>query len=122
MDVHDVPWDAATDDTPNGPISGIVPSPVASAEERLVAAETGERLSKAVAQVVSKLDVRERYIVEQRLMAPRDEALSLAEIGRRFGVSRERARQLEFRALRKVKVGLDRLSIGADSGTERDAA
>jgi RNA polymerase sigma-32 factor len=122
MDVHDVPWDATTDDTMSGAASAIIPSPEASAEERLMAAETGKRLSKAVSHVVSKLDARERYIVEQRLMASQDEALSLAEIGRRFGISRERARQLEFRALRKVKVGLDRLSIGADSSADRDAA
>lgn len=122
MEVHDVPWDAPADHTTSGAVSGMVHSAEASAEERLLAAETGKRLSTAVAHVMSKLDARERYIVEQRLMAPREEALSLAELGRRFGVSRERARQLELRALRKVKVGLNRLSIDADSMADRDAA
>jgi len=61
-------------------------------------------------------------IVEQRLMAPREEALNLAEIGRRFGISRERARQLEARALRKVKVGLACLSLGDGSTVDRNAA
>jgi RNA polymerase sigma-32 factor len=122
MDVHDVPWDATTDDVTNGTVSRIVYSPDASAEERLSAAEAGQQLSTAVSHVVSRLDMRERYIVEQRLMASQDEALSLAEIGRRFGISRERARQLEVRAVRKVKAGLDGLSIGADSRGDRDAA
>lgn len=122
MDVHDVPWDATTDDATSAPISAITQAPGKSAEESLLAAETGQRLSKAVSRVVSRLDVRERYIVEQRLMAPRDEALSLAEIGRRFGISRERARQLEARALRKAKAGLSRWSIDADSGADRNAA
>jgi RNA polymerase sigma-32 factor len=122
MEVQDVSWDATTEDATNGLVSGIVQAPGPSAEERLVAAETGKRLSEAISHVVSKLDARERYIVEQRLMAPRDEALSLAEIGRRFVISRERARQLEARALRKVKVGLARFSIGADSRADRDAA
>jgi Sigma-70, region 4 len=42
------------------------------------------------------------------------DCVSLADIGRHFGVSRERARQLEARALRKVKDGLARSSLGAD--------
>jgi len=49
------------------------------------------------------LDRRERYIAEHRMMAPRDEELSLAEIGNALGISRERARQLEERA--KLKLG-----------------
>jgi DNA-directed RNA polymerase sigma subunit (sigma70/sigma32) len=36
-------------------------------------------------------------------MADSEEAMSLAEIGRRLGVSRERARQLEARAKRKLR-------------------
>lgn len=53
------------------------------------------------------LDPRERYIVEQRMMA--DEEMSLAEIGRRLGVSRERARQLEARARKKLRSELSDL-------------
>ncbi|HWZ89470.1 MAG TPA: sigma factor-like helix-turn-helix DNA-binding protein [Polyangiaceae bacterium] len=34
--------------------------------------------------------------------------MSLAEIGRRLGVSRERARQLELRAKRKVRKWLEK--------------
>jgi hypothetical protein len=37
------------------------------------------------------------------MMADRDDELSLAEIGRRLGVSRERARQLEVRAKGKLR-------------------
>ena len=53
---------------------------------------------------LSTLDSRERYIVEQRMLA--DDELSLAEIGRRLGVSRERARQLEARAKKKLRKSL----------------
>lgn len=69
--------------------------------------ETRERerlLGGRVADALATLDARERFIVEQRMLA--DEELSLAEIGRRLGVSRERARQLEARAKMKLRRSL----------------
>jgi RNA polymerase sigma-32 factor len=57
----------------------------------------------AVGAAIRSLDPRERYIVKHRLMADRAEELSLAELGCRLGVSRERVRQLEMRAKRKLK-------------------
>lgn len=66
--------------------------------ERRVALE--QRLSDAM----GSLDPRERYIVEQRML--RDEEMSLADLGRELGVSRERARQLEARAKEKLKAHL----------------
>jgi len=57
----------------------------------------------AVATALLDLDARERFIAEQRLMAPASEELSLAELGRRMGISRERARQLEERTLEKLR-------------------
>jgi DNA-directed RNA polymerase sigma subunit (sigma70/sigma32) len=59
---------------------------------------------------ITELDERERYIVENRLMADPEDELSLAELGRRLGVSRERARQLEARAKKKLKGRLEVLS------------
>ena len=43
-----------------------------------------------------------RYIAVHRIMATAVDELSLAEIAKRLGVSRERARQLEGRALKKL--------------------
>jgi len=71
--------------------------------------EVQERQLHAVRIAVSTLDPRERFIVESRLMAHREDELSLAEIGRRLGVSRERARQLEERAKRKLRVRVTEL-------------
>jgi RNA polymerase sigma-32 factor len=65
---------------------------------------------------------RERYIVEKRLMADREDELSLAEIGRRLGVSRERARQLEARARRKLKGRITQISEASGVALDLDAA
>lgn len=71
-------------------------------QDDVVAARAQEQfLGDRVRDAMASLDARERYIVEQRMMA--DEELSLAEIGRRLGVSRERARQLETRAAKKLR-------------------
>jgi len=49
-------------------------------------------------------------------MADPEDVLSLAEIGRHFGVSRERARQLEARTKRKLRALLAQ-ERGDDSGS-----
>jgi RNA polymerase sigma-32 factor len=63
------------------------------------------RLSEAMAaRALDALDRRERYIVEGRFMEP--ERRTLADLGRDLGISRERARQLEQRALGKMRAAL----------------
>ena len=60
---------------------------------------------------LSVLDDRERLIVEKRILS--DDAASLASLGRELGVSRERARQLEARAKKKLAVELKDLAPAA---------
>ena len=80
-------------------------------EHGLLAAEHQQRLHAELDDALQLLDRRERYIVEQRIMS--DEELSLAELGRQLGVSRERARQLEARAKRKLRRQLEALAHAA---------
>jgi RNA polymerase sigma-32 factor len=81
-------------------------------EHELADLEDEAERTRVVRGALSRLDERERFIVEHRLMAHADDELSLAEVGRRLGVSRERARQLESRAKRKLKLGLAELGRG----------
>ena len=67
----------------------------------------------AVGRAVSELDPRERYIAEHRMLADPADELSLAELARRFGISRERARQLESRIKRKLRKRIPELGNGA---------
>jgi RNA polymerase sigma-32 factor len=63
-----------------------------------------QRLQEAVGEAVGRLGERERFIVRRRLLA--DDELSLVEMGKHLGVSRERVRQLEVRAKRQLRAGL----------------
>jgi RNA polymerase sigma-32 factor len=77
-----------------------------SQEEKFAATEEKLRLKERLRAAIEALDPRERYIVEARMMADEEDELSLAEIGRRLGVSRERARQLESRVKKKLRAQL----------------
>ncbi|MDH3728791.1 MAG: sigma-70 family RNA polymerase sigma factor [Myxococcales bacterium] len=57
------------------------------------------------------LDDRERLIVQKRILS--DDSASLASLGRELGVSRERARQLEARAKKKLRDELQDLAPAA---------
>ena len=81
-------------------------SPNESQEESMAADGVRAELKSVVQDALGTLDERERYIVEKRLMAHREDELTLAELGQRFGVSRERARQIEVRAKGKLKARL----------------
>jgi len=83
-------------------------------EQLALARESGGSAREAVREALTVLDERERYIVERRLLADSDAELSLAEIGRTLGVSRERARQLEERAKRKLKARISAQPGSAD--------
>jgi len=72
-------------------------------EQTVAEAESAAELCASVRSALAELDERERYIVEHRLMADAEDALTLAELGQQLGVSRERARQLEARAKRKLR-------------------
>jgi RNA polymerase sigma-32 factor len=110
LEARDLSLDAKVFDDSGTTLADMLPSSESSQEEKMANSELGDKVRDAVEVAVASLDHRERYIVERRLMADGEEELSLAEIGRQLGVSRERARQLEARAKRKLKVRIEELS------------
>lgn len=78
-------------------------------EQALSESERDTEIKEKLAAALGQLDKRERFIVEQRYMG--DKEVSLAAIGRKLGVSRERARQLEARAKQKLKQRLEALEL-----------
>jgi RNA polymerase sigma-32 factor len=82
-------------------------------EEEFAHQEAQTVVGASLWDAVSKLDPRERFIVERRLMADSAERMSLQEVGHHFGVSRERIRQIEARAkgkLRQKLAGLEQIA------------
>jgi RNA polymerase sigma-32 factor len=107
LEARDVSLDAKVFDDGTATVLDTLPSGGPSQEDEYLGAERASAIHACVREAVEKLDPRERFIVEVRMMADRPDELSLAEIGRRLGVSRERARQLEARAKQKIKRHLE---------------
>jgi RNA polymerase sigma-32 factor len=80
-------------------------APTPDPEEASSTEERDLRIKVAVHAALRGLDKREKYIIEHRMMD--DEPESLASLGRKMGISRERTRQLEMRARRKIMRSLE---------------
>lgn len=72
-----------------------------SAEDRLGSRQLVRMLREFISQFKSHLNLREREILERRIVA--QEPLTLQKLGDQFGVSRERIRQIEARIIRNLK-------------------
>lgn len=71
-------------------------------EDQLVELQEQQVLSHTVAEAVAQLGEKEKFVVEQRITA--EEPRTLQEIADHFGISRERVRQIEENALKKIKI------------------
>ncbi len=76
-----------------------------------------ETLRRRMKRALATLDPREERVLRMRFGLDDDEARSLEQIGRDFGLTRERIRQIEIRALAKLRAGprrqyLDDFSTG----------
>jgi RNA polymerase sigma factor (sigma-70 family) len=81
-------------------ISDLLADPLqASPEEELIARSEEDLLEK----VLNTLTPREALVIKLRYGLTDDTEYTLAEIGRQLGISRERVRQIEDEALRKLR-------------------
>jgi len=60
-------------------------------------------MNENVREVLSSLSDREAKVVEYRFGLKENKPMTLEEVGRKFGVTRERIRQIESKALRKLR-------------------
>jgi RNA polymerase primary sigma factor len=70
-------------------------------------------LQSDLKEILSELPSRELNVLQMRYGLLDGEALTLNEVGRRLGISRERARQIESQALRRLRTPLARHKLYA---------
>jgi RNA polymerase sigma-32 factor len=78
-----------------------LPDPAPDPESVLSELEDRNRTTIALRDALARLTPRERHVIEARFLA--EQATSLEDLGAVFGVSRERIRQIETRALQKIR-------------------
>lgn len=105
LDARDVSLSTPLYDDASSTMLDALPEDDEGQEASFIEAERRQLIEEHLGGALDELDRRERYILEQRFMG--EEEISLAELGRELGVSRERARQLEARAKKKLKKQLE---------------
>ena len=92
---------AIRDDGDSGEWQDWLVDEVSNQETRLAEDGESDNRRKALGEALSALNERERRIFETRRLA--DDTITLGDLAAEFGVSRERVRQIEVRALEKVQ-------------------
>ncbi len=101
---RDLSVDAPIESGESATMLDFLPSKEATAEEQVASAESRELISQKVREFGETLTGKDRVIFDGRLMA--EEPMTLQEIGDRYGISRERVRQIEERVKKKLKAYL----------------
>jgi RNA polymerase sigma-32 factor len=73
-------------------------------EISLIKKEEMALVKRNIAGALAKLNEKEKYIIKHRVMADHPETLQ--EIGNRYHITRERARQIEKQALNKMRLAI----------------
>jgi RNA polymerase sigma-32 factor len=76
-----------------------------SPEDITIERRDGETRAGWVGDALDRLNDRERRIIVDRFLV--DEPKTLAQLGDVFGVSKERIRQIEAKALGKLRIAID---------------
>jgi RNA polymerase sigma-32 factor len=105
----DVSLDAPTDHEGDGRVVDRFSTDLMQADEQLERAQLRDLVRRTAAEVEKTLNERDAFIFKARLMA--DEPITLQELGDRFGVTRERARQLESRVIAKIREKLSQSGV-----------
>lgn len=92
--------DAPLNDDNDGALGELVEDPHASPS---VDAVDQQMLREQIADVLARLPERERQIIQLRYGLDDGRSRTLEEVGKEFGITRERIRQIESKVLRKLR-------------------
>ncbi|EPX59414.1 RNA polymerase sigma factor RpoH [Cystobacter fuscus DSM 2262] len=112
MGGRDLSLDAPVGEEGDATHMDFVESESASQVDEVADRQEADMTRARIRQALTRLDPRERFIIEHRVMG--DSEMTLSELGEHFGFSRERARQLEIRAKDKLKAELMSLMAERD--------
>ena len=115
MGGRDLSLDAPVGEEGDATHLDFVESEGASQVDEVADRQQAQITRERIRQALQRLDTRERFIIEHRVMG--DAEMTLSELGEHFGFSRERARQLEIRAKDKLKAELAALMAEVDPDT-----
>ena len=90
----------------DGEWQDLLPDQRPNPEDVVQALRDTETRSRWLAEALDELSPREKRIIAERRL--RDESVTLEALGRELGVSKERVRQLEQRAMFKLKASIER--------------
>jgi RNA polymerase sigma-32 factor len=103
---------AAADQSLNAPLretgedewQDLMPDAAPNPEDIVIGLRDAQTRSKWLAEAISGLSPREQTIIRQRRLG--EEAVTLGDLGKELGISKERVRQLEQRAISKLRVSI----------------
>jgi RNA polymerase sigma-32 factor len=78
-------------------------------EEIVTRVQEEDEVKKGLEAALKSLKERERFIIENRIL--KDNPLTLEELGKKLKLSRERVRQIENSALKKIKMVLEKRGV-----------
>lgn len=96
--------ESISNDSDDITLKDILPS---TSEQSQVEKIERQELSEIVNSLIDTLSTREKQIIMMRFGVNISRDYTLEEVGKKFGVTRERVRQIELKALKKMLTGYD---------------
>ncbi len=104
MSGGDKSLDAAVSEDGATELHELVPDPSPGPESVAILLKDSKTRSRWLKEALQELPDREQRIIRERRLS--DRVVTLEELGREFGISKERTRQLEVRALARLRTAL----------------